>query len=52
VKRAAWLGAASLLLAVAWHIDADPARLVRGLPWMWDFVRRMVPPDFRVLPAP
>jgi len=51
VKRAAWLGAALLLLAVAWHIDADPARLVRGLPWMWDFVRRMVPPDFRVLPA-
>ena len=51
MKRAAWLGAALLLLAVAWHIDADPARLVRGLPWMWDFVRRMVPPDFRVLPA-
>jgi phosphonate transport system permease protein len=51
VKRAAWLGAALLLLTVAWHIDADPARLVRGLPWMWDFVRRMVPPDLRVLPS-
>ena len=51
MKRAAWLGAALLLLTVAWHIDADPARLVRGLPWMWDFVRRMVPPDFRVLPS-
>jgi phosphonate transport system permease protein len=51
VKRAAWLGVALLLVAVAWHIDADPVRLARGLPWMWDFVRRMVPPDFRVLPS-
>jgi phosphonate transport system permease protein len=51
VKRAAWVGAAILLVATAWHIDADPARLVRGLPWMWDFVRRMVPPDPRVLGA-
>jgi phosphonate transport system permease protein len=49
VKRAAWLGVAILFVAVAWHIDADPVRLARGLPWMWDFVRRMVPPDFRVL---
>jgi phosphonate transport system permease protein len=40
---------AILFVAVAWHIDADPVRLARGLPWMWDFVRRMVPPDFRVL---
>jgi phosphonate transport system permease protein len=51
VKRAAWLGAAVLLVAIAWHVDANPARLVRGLPWMWDFVRRMVPPDTRVLAA-
>ena len=51
MRRAAWLGAAVVLLVVAWHIDANPARLVRGAPWMWDFVRRMVPPDFRVLPS-
>jgi phosphonate transport system permease protein len=51
VKRAAWLGAAALLAAIAWHTDASPARLVRGLPWMWDFVRRMLPPDLTVLPA-
>jgi len=38
-------------VAIAWHIDADPARLVRGLPWMWGFIRRMVPPDLGVLPA-
>ena len=30
---------------IAWDTDADPVRLVRGLPWMWDFVRRMLPPD-------
>ena len=51
MKRAAWLGAAALLVAIAWHTDASPARLVRGLPWMWDFVRRMLPPDLTVLPA-
>jgi len=51
VRRAAWLAAVGLLAGVAWHTDADPMRLVRGLPWMWDFVRRMVPPDFDVLPA-
>ena len=51
MKRAAWVGAAALLAVIAWHIEANPARLVRGAPWMWDFVRRMVPPDLRVLPA-
>ena len=51
MKRVAWLAVAALLVAVAWDIDADPVRLARGLPWMWDFVRRMVPPDFRVLPS-
>jgi phosphonate transport system permease protein len=51
VKRAAWLGAVALLGVIAWHIEANPARLVRGAPWMWDFVRRMVPPDLRVLPS-
>ena len=44
MKRATWLAVAILLVAIAWHIDADPARLVRGLPWMWGFLRRMVPP--------
>jgi phosphonate transport system permease protein len=51
VKRAAWLVGVPLLAAIAWHIEANPARLVRGAPWMWDFVRRMVPPDPRVLPS-
>jgi phosphonate transport system permease protein len=51
VRRLGWIGGALLLAVIAWDIDANPARLVRGLPWMWDFVRRMVPPDPRVLPA-
>ena len=35
----------------AWDTGADPVRLVRGLPWIADFFRRMFPPDLRVLPA-
>jgi phosphonate transport system permease protein len=44
------LGAA-LLAWSAWDTGADPALLVRGAPWMFDFVRRMLPPDLSVLPA-
>ena len=51
MKRAVWVAAAILLVAIAWDIDADPVRLARGLPWMWGFIRRMVPPDLAVLPA-
>jgi phosphonate transport system permease protein len=51
VTRAVWLGVAVLLVAIAWHTDASPLRLARGAPWMWDFVRRMVPPNLAVLPA-
>jgi phosphonate transport system permease protein len=35
----------------AWDTGADPGRLIRGLPWLLDFVARMLPPDLRVLPA-
>ena len=35
----------------AWDTGADPLRLIRGVPWLLDFLRRMVPPDLRVLPA-
>jgi phosphonate transport system permease protein len=48
----AWLAVAVVVLAwVAWHTGADPMRLVRGLPWIADFLRRMMPPDLDVLPA-
>jgi phosphonate transport system permease protein len=51
MRRAAWVAGALVLAVVAWDIGADPVRLARGIPWMWDFVRRMVPPDLAVLPA-
>ena len=41
-----------LVLAwVAWDTGADPVRLARGVPWILDFVRRMLPPDLEVLPS-
>jgi phosphonate transport system permease protein len=43
---------ALLVLAwTAWDTGADPVRLGRGIPWIVDFLRRMLPPDLRVLPA-
>jgi phosphonate transport system permease protein len=36
---------------IAWDTSADPVRLARGVPWMLDFFRRMLPPDLSVLPA-
>jgi phosphonate transport system permease protein len=41
----------AVLAWVAWDTEADPTRLARGLPWMLDFLRRLVPPDLSVLPA-
>ena len=35
----------------AWDTGADPVRLAHGLPWIADFVGRMLPPDLAVLPA-
>jgi len=48
---------ATLLIGLAvlgwllWDTEADPRRLVRGMPWMLDFIRRLLPPDLSVLPA-
>ncbi len=42
---------AVLLGAIAWDTGADPTRFLRGIPWMAEFIRRMVPPDLEVLPA-
>jgi phosphonate transport system permease protein len=50
--RRAGLFAALLLLAwLAWDTGFDPARFARGVPWMADFLRRMLPPDLSVLPS-
>src|SRR5688500_1191989 len=51
VRRATTFVTLAALAWAAWDTGADPARLLRGLPWLFDFVRRMLPPDLRVLPA-
>lgn len=51
MRRASVVIAIVVLAWTAWDTGADPVRLARGLPWMLDFVRRMFPPDLRVLPA-
>jgi phosphonate transport system permease protein len=51
MKRAAWFVALVALGWSAWDTGADPIRFVRGLPWIFDILGRMLPPDVRVLPA-
>ena len=51
MKRAGLFVALLVLAWAAWDTGADPVRLARGVPWIADFVRRMLPPDPRVLPA-
>jgi len=51
VRRAALFVGLLALAWTAWDTGADPVRLARGVPWILDFVRRMVPPDLSVLPA-
>lgn len=53
--RGGWKGAGiwlAILAVYAWFLGATEVslpRFLRGLPWMADFVRRMVPPDLSVL---
>jgi len=51
MRRATLFVLVAALAWSAWDTGADPARLARGLPWIADFVRRMLPPDLSVLPA-
>jgi phosphonate transport system permease protein len=50
-SRATLVAGVAVLGWAAWDTGADPLRLYHGVPWMADFVRRMVPPDLHVLPA-
>lgn len=50
MKRATVFVGLAVLAWVAWDTGADPVRLLHGLPWLVDFLRRMLPPDLRVLP--
>jgi phosphonate transport system permease protein len=51
VRRATAFVVLLALAWAAWDTGADPVRLVRGVPWLVDIVRRMLPPDLHVLPA-
>jgi phosphonate transport system permease protein len=51
MRRALLFVALAVLAWAAWDTGADPMRLARGLPWIADFLRRMLPPDLSVLPA-
>ena len=49
MRRAAIFVGVVVLAWTAWDTGADPVRFWRGLPWMLDFLRRMLPPDPSVL---
>jgi phosphonate transport system permease protein len=51
MRRAALFVGLVVLGWLLWDTGADPVRLARGVPWMLEFVRRMLPPDIAVLPA-
>jgi phosphonate ABC transporter permease subunit PhnE len=51
VKRATFFVGLVVFAWLVWDTSTDPARLARGIPWILDFLRRMMPPDFRVLPS-
>jgi phosphonate transport system permease protein len=51
MRRAALFVGLAVFAWLLWDTGADPARLARGVPWILDFLRRMLPPDPAVLPA-
>ena len=51
MRRALLFAAVVVLGWIAWDTSADPVRLARGVPWILDFFRRMLPPDLSVLPS-
>ena len=48
-RWAVGLVVAAAFLWSAWAAEVSATRLVEGLPFMLDFIRRMVPPDLGVL---
>jgi len=47
-----WAAWAVILGAIVWSAvatEVSAGRMIEGLPFMWDFLRRMVPPDLSVL---
>jgi phosphonate transport system permease protein len=48
-RWSAWGAIAALFLWSAWATEVSAARMVEGVPFMLDFLRRMMPPDLSVL---
>ncbi len=51
-RRSRWAAWVVILGAIVWsavETEVSLGRLIEGLPFMWDFLRRMVPPDLSVL---
>jgi phosphonate transport system permease protein len=48
-RWALWLIVAAAFLWSAWATEVSARRIVEGVPFMLDFLRRMVPPDVSVL---
>ena len=51
-RRSRWAAWAVILGAIVWsavETEVSLPRMIEGLPFMWDFLRRMVPPDLSVL---
>ena len=51
MRRAALFVGLVIFGWLLWDTGADPVRFVRGVPWMLEFLRRMLPPDVQVLPS-
>jgi len=48
-RWAAWVIILGAILWSAVETEVSLGRMIEGLPFMWDFLRRMVPPDLSVL---
>ena len=48
-RWAGWAAIIALFLWSAWATEVSIARTVEGIPFVLDFLRRMLPPDFSVL---
>ena len=51
-RRSRWAAWAVILGAIVWsavETEVSLGRMIEGLPFMWDFLRRMIPPDLSVL---
>ena len=51
MRRAALFVGLVIFGWLLWDTGADPVRFARGVPWMLEFLRRMLPPDVQVLPS-